>query len=296
MRTAPIALLDRQQLHLLAPLPDADESDEQQGDSATDLSSNATRVQRHLVERGASFFRDIQGATGLLGSQVEDALGELVSAGLATSDAYAGLRTLLTPRSRRHTERRRPRRGATGQGMEAAGRWSLLRASEQAEADEDARVEQQARCLLARYGVVFRKLLERETAPPWRLLLRAYRRLEARGEIRGGRFVDGFSGEQFAEPSAIKRLRAARKKETSPSLCSISAADPLNLVGIVLPGERIAAIAKNRILFRDGLPVAVLEKGEVRFVQEVAPEGRWDAHMALKKRQIPAQLRPYLSS
>ena len=180
--------------------------------------------------------------------------------------------------------------------MENAGRWSLVRPGRAAaEAIEPAHVEHVARLLLRRYGVIFRALLAREcNLPPWRELVRALFRLEARGEVRGGRFVAGFSGAQFAHPDAVSPLRRARRHEQTGELVSISAADPLNLLGIVLPGDRVPALADNRILLRDGVPVAVREKGEVRFLAEAAEAERWELRRVLLRREVPARLRAYL--
>jgi ATP-dependent helicase Lhr and Lhr-like helicase len=143
--------------------------------------------------------------------------------------------------------------------------------------------EHVARVLLRRYGVVFWKLLEREAPwlPSWRELLRVYHRLEARGEIRGGRFVEGLVGEQFALPEAIGLLRETRRRPASGAFVSISGADPLNLVGILTPGQKLAALTGNRLLYRDGLPVAVLAAGQVQFLQELDPAQEWEAHKAL---------------
>jgi ATP-dependent Lhr-like helicase len=144
-------------------------------------------------------------------------------------------------------------------------------------------LEHIARTLLARYGVVFWRLLEREAGalPPWRDLLRVYRRLESRGEIRGGRFVAGFSGEQYALPDAIGMLRTARRKPESGDLVSISGADPLNLIGTLTPGPKLAAFAGNRLLFRDGVPIAFLAGGEVEFTVEMDPARKWEARKVL---------------
>src|SRR4051812_44744747 len=140
-----------------------------------------------------------------------------------------------------------------------------------------------ARTLLARYGVVFWRLLEREAAwlPPWRELLQAYRRLESRGEIRAGRFVAGFSGEQFALPEAIGLLRAARKQRASDQVVSISGADPLNLVGILTPGPKLPALVGNRVLYRNGIPIAVLVAGGVRFMESLQKSTEWTIQNAL---------------
>jgi ATP-dependent helicase Lhr and Lhr-like helicase len=148
---------------------------------------------------------------------------------------------------------------------------------------------------LRRYGVIFRKLMDREGMTlPWRDLLRVLRRLEARGEIRGGRFVAGFAGEQFALSEAIAMLRTVRRTEPAGTLVSVSAADPLNLIGIVLPGSRLPVIPANRILYRDGLPIAILETGEVRFLVELEKAAEWKARTALIRRPVPPQLRAYL--
>src|SRR5262249_21215234 len=159
-------------------------------------------------------------------------------------------------------------------GLEDAGRWAIIRRGERATqtagASPDA-IEQVTWVLLRRYGVVFWRMLEREAQwlPPWRELLRSLRRLEARGEIRGGRFVAGFSGEQYALPEAIGALREARRKPLDGVLSVVCGADPLNLVGIVTPGARVAALSANRVAYRDGLPIAALVAGEVRFLEKL---------------------------
>jgi ATP-dependent Lhr-like helicase len=151
--------------------------------------------------------------------------------------------------------------------------------------------------LLRRYGVVFKRVLEREGFQlTWRELLRVYHRLEARGEIRGGRFVTGFSGEQFALPEAVGMMRAIRRTPSESSLISMSAADPLNLVGILTPGDKLPAYSGNRVLYRDGVPIATLESGEVRFVVELDPASRWQAKNALVRRAVSSPaLRSYLT-
>ncbi len=217
---------------------------------AGSLGSEAAAVREALAARGASFFHELVAATGLLPALVERGLAELAGAGVATADSFAGLRALLARQDKRRAL------------IETAGRWSLLVAPAQA---GDPDFEPIARTLLKRYGVVFRSMLQRETQlPPWRDLVRVYRRLEARGEIRGGRFVAGFGGEQFASADAVGRLRAVRKSEKTGELAVMSAADPLNLVGILTPEARVAAIHTNRLLLRDGLPIAALEGGELR--------------------------------
>ncbi len=250
LRTSPIALLMREHASHWGGAPHESDS----------LSSEATAVRDALARKGASFFHEIVATTGLLPAFVERGLAELAGAGIATADSFAGLRALLA--------RQDKRRGL----IEGAGRWALLVspaqpvAPAQAGAQSDAQsVEAIARALLKRYGVVFRSMLQRETnLPPWRDLVRAYRRLEARGEIRGGRFVSGFGGEQFASADAVGRLRAVRKMEKIDEAVVLSGADPLNLVGILTPEARVPAIYTNRVLLRDGLPIAALEGGELR--------------------------------
>jgi ATP-dependent Lhr-like helicase len=168
--------------------------------------------------------------------------------------------------------------------MDAAGRWALTRRREQTVPEKKTEaVEHIARALLKRYGVVFPKLLAQEAPwlPPWRELLRVYRRLEGRGEIRGGRFVAGFSGEQFALPDAVGALRAVRREAPSGVFLSISGSDPLNLSGIVTPGARLPAQSGNRLLYRDGLPVASLAGGKVEMFETLDPATEWQAKKAL---------------
>ena len=149
--------------------------------------------------------------------------------------------------------------------------------------------------LLRRYGVIFRRLLDREALlPPWRDVVAVLRRLEDRGEVRGGRFVDGFSGEQYALPEAVARLRAVRKRPVSGELVSVSAADPLNLFGIATLGERVTAHANNRLLYRDGEPLGVLEAGIPRMLQPLDPAAAWQARAALVRRVVPPRLKAYL--
>ena len=172
--------------------------------------------------------------------------------------------------------------------MEDAGRWSLVRRTAAAP-DGDA-IEHVARTLLRRYGVVFWRLIEREAAwlPPWRELLRVYRRLESRGEIRGGRFVAGFSGEQFALPDAIGMLREIRRQPDTDSWIAVSGSDPLNLAGILTPGPKIASLAGNLVLYRDGVPMASLATGEVSFFSELNPATEWRARQVLLRAAVRA--------
>jgi ATP-dependent Lhr-like helicase len=233
-----------------------------------DLSAIARDVLRHLERRGASFLPDIARAVGCLPAQAEEALWELVSRGLVTGDGIAGLRLLLKPQDeRRHPHRRlRALRGAMlRERLMPIGRWSLLRGDDAARLSRDQTIEAIARQVLRRYGVVTRELLARETrAPSWRELLRVYERLEARGEVRGGRFVAGFVGQQFALPEAVEALRAVRCKPGETEIVLVSAADPLNLVGILLPGPRLSPFSDKVIAYRAGIPIAVGDLGSVR--------------------------------
>ena len=224
------------------------------------LTEAAERVLTLLRARGASFFADLMSAAGLDADQLRTAIGTLVACGLVTSDGFSGLRALVWAARGRpsHHDRR----------SSFAGRWTAVDPDPDAGTREEA-VELQAWTLLRRYGVVFRRMLTRETnAAPWRELARVYRHLEARGEIRSGRFVTGMSGEQFALPGAVERLREVRRISTEGLLVTISAADPLNLTGIVTAGERIRTAGRNRIVYRDGVPLAVRE-GD--FTRELAP-------------------------
>ena len=233
---------------------------------------------------------------GLLRSQLEEAVAELVALGLVTSDSFGGLRALLVPSRDRRAHSRRNRRTHTFD-MEDAGRWSLVRRTA-AQAD-DGVIEHVARTLLRRYGVVFWRLIEREAAwlPPWRELLRVYRRLESRGEIRGGRFVAGFSGEQFALPDAIGKLRETRRQPNDDTWAAVSGSDPLNLAGILTPGPKIASLAGNRVLYRNGIPVAALAAGEVTFFNELDPATEWQARQLLLRAPVrPPAVAPEVSA
>jgi ATP-dependent helicase Lhr and Lhr-like helicase len=287
VRTTPITLLARRHVSFWTALA-------AKADTA-EPSPRAQQVVLFLHDQGASFFDEMVAGSRLLRSQLEAALAELVALGLVTCDSFAGLRALLVPSDRRQPfAGARRRRRTVAFGMEGAGRWSLVRRvpfPEPSIGDSPA-VEHLARTLLRRYGVVFWRLLEREAGwlPPWRDLLRVYRKLERRGEIRGGRFVAGFSGEQFALPDAVGALREARRKPACNALASVSGADPLNLVGILTPGPRLPALTGNRMLYRDGLPVALLAGGEVTFLEALEPAMEWQARMALLRSAMPTQL------
>ncbi|GGY30268.1 ATP-dependent DNA helicase [Rhodanobacter panaciterrae] len=288
VRSTPIVLLPRRDMAVWTSVSAGDDPQE------ILLSSRAQAVADALREQGALFFDELLDATRLLRTELEDALGELVAAGRVSADSFAGLRALLLPAAKRDGGRHRRLRRHQLNGIEDAGRWSLAKStppqpspasrggsSSTAAAvappparrgrlgggealDPDA-IEHIARTLLRRYGVVFWKLLEREAPwlPSWRELLRVYHRLEARGEIRGGRFVEGLVGEQFALPEAIAPLRAVRQRADDGELVCLSGCDPLNLVGTVLVGDKVPALAGSRVLYRDGAAIAALIGGKL---------------------------------
>ena len=286
VRTTPITLLARRHAQFWSSLSDRS--------NGMQPGARAQAVLDCLRAQGASFFDELVEASGLLRPQVEEALGELVALGLVTSDSFGGLRALLVP-----SDRRKPfgsGRGAAASELRHGGRRPLgAGAPSGTGADEPqakaARSTHVARTLLRRYGVVFWRLLAREAdwLPPWRDLLRVYRRLEARGEIRGGRFVAGFSGEQFALPEAVGLLREVRRRPASGECVSLSGADPLNLVGILTPGAKLAALTGNRLLFRDGVPVASLAGGDVQFLT-ARRATEWEARKTLLRSATPALL------
>ncbi|WP_179400983.1 DEAD/DEAH box helicase [Burkholderia guangdongensis] len=293
VKTTPIVLLPRRDLAAWQALRDPD--------AQPALSARATQVRDALAAHGAMFFDALVDALHLLPVELEQALGELVSAGLANADSFAGLRALLRPavkRSATYAPRTR-RGGALIGGMDDAGRWALVQRPAAPAAvdaptsrrgppatDPDA-LEHVAWTLLRRYGVVFWRLLEREAdwLPSWRELARVLQRLEARGEIRGGRFVAGLAGEQFALPEAIPVLREMRRQPGDGQFVCVSGADPLNLAGTLLSGDKVPALAGNRVLFRDGVPVASLVAGEFRYSADLSAAEREDARVRLARRR-----------
>ncbi|HEX9755169.1 MAG TPA: hypothetical protein VGA42_05650, partial [Gemmatimonadales bacterium] len=286
IRTTPIALFPREHEDVWLGLG-AERSTDQ-------VSTQARAVLDVLERRGASFFPELVSGSGLLVTQVEQALAELAALGVVTSDSFAGLRALLTPSARRKPLADGVRRRRTVSfGIEAAGRWSII--DDRSSMSDGEAVACYARALLSRYGVVFNRLLARESIRvPWRELLYVYRRLEARGEIRGGRFVAGVTGEQFALPEAVAKLRAVRRAPKTGRLVSLSAADPLNLLGTVIPGERVPALAGNRIVLEDGVPMAVLEAGQVRPLASYGPDRALGIERALARRHVSPALRAHL--
>ncbi|MCP3712109.1 DEAD/DEAH box helicase [Paraburkholderia sp. CNPSo 3274] len=338
VRSTPVVLLARRELARWMALVETP--------GTAGLSARAQRVYEALLRHGAMFFDELAADAHLLGVELENALGELVAAGLVNADSFAGLRALVKPAAQRsaHHGRRRPRGfGPLAGGMADAGRWATLRrvalangladklAAPLANLDDEAALvaaesaisnsgvaagprsralararqttastarrapadpdllEHVAKVLLRRYGVVSWHLLGREAAwlPPWRDLLRVLHRMEARGEVRGGRFVTGISGEQFALPEAVALLRDVRRRAAAQgeggALVCMSAADPLNLVGTLLPGEKVPALAGNRIVFRDGMPAATLVAGRFGFLGDFDESMRAELRARLAK-------------
>lgn len=273
-RVSPIALARRTNLGwLLAP------------DRETSIGSarwDAQGVYDALGKHGALFFNDLLAATSLLPSQLEDALRELAALGAVTSDGFAAIRAISV--KSKHTEARRSRRAHRPRrsvGYSQGGRWSRFPPFVQP-VESGKRAEEWAWLLLRRYGVIFRDLLGRESlAPTWGELARVYRRLEMRGEIRGGRFVSGVGGEQFALPEAVEQLRKLRDEPEKDSWSVMSAVDPLNLVGIITVGMRVPALRSNRIAFLNGRAIASREARNIRWLVDVDDAMRMKAERLL---------------
>jgi ATP-dependent helicase Lhr and Lhr-like helicase len=290
VRSTPITLLARRSVKVWSAFAQAHDP--------ARLTTRARAVTEYLGAHGASFFDEIAESVGMLPVEAEEALAELVALGVVNSDSFGGLRALLVPagqRGRAVGRAGRRKRQMALFAMADAGRWALVRRpAELAEGPDEAAVEYVVRALFKRWGVIFWKLLTREAAwlPPWREIVRCCRRLEARGEIRGGRFIAGFSGEQFAAPEAVTPLREARRRRDAGQYVSLSGADPLNLLGILTPGARLPALAGNRLLYRDGLPIATYAAGEVQFLEKLTPKDEWEARNAVLRRHVPAALVP----
>jgi ATP-dependent helicase Lhr and Lhr-like helicase len=241
------------------------------------VGGHLTRTLDHLQTYGASFAHDLASACGITLEEVHAALADLVALGLVSSDGAAGLRRIIGATS-----------WTTGPHRAGAdGRWFAIKQAAPANRTQD--VETLAWTLLRRYGVVFRRVLAREASGvPWRELVSVYRRLEARGEIRGGRFVSAMSGEQFALPEAVERLRELRRSGPDETLIAISAADPLNFTGVITPGDRIRAIAASRIVYRNGVPIAAMEGDMLkRLTKDVDPEVAAEAAAIAAGRRVP---------
>lgn len=308
IKTTPITLSSRTMMQIWQQLAVSGERD------SPDLSANAARVQEDLKQHGASFFAEIRQRTGLLASQLEQALSELVAAGLLTSDGFTGLRALLTPDARKPAlngnaaKGRGARSRKSGFSVEDAGRWSLLRRptiNELSEEDMESLVD----VCLQRWGVLSRQILQREnTMPAWRDLLPVLRRRELRGTLRGGRFIEGLGGEQFTLPDTVAPLREqARKlresmssevgqnKWESAAYVSLTAVDPVNHLPLFLPDVKLARSSRNRVLYKNGIPIAVLDGNTVRFLRDVPAEHQWALEQLLRRQDVNPRLRAYLA-
>jgi ATP-dependent Lhr-like helicase len=282
--TTPVALFLREHAELWQTVGHTSDDDCRVAIESS-LSTAARSVLETLSAKGASFLRDLVVA-------VDDeaeclaAIGELVAVGMVASDGFAGLRAIVKAAT--------GRRPVNGGAAHAAGRWSRLETNP-GTVPREAAIEAQAWSLLHRYGVMFHRLLARETnAVSWRELARVYRRLEARGQVRGGRFVSGMSGEQFALPEAVAQLREVRRTPINGRLLVIGAADPLNLTGTITTGERVRAVASSRVAYRDGVPIAALEGEYVRPLVELEGIRDVDFSSALTGRQLRSIVSGYV--
>ena len=289
VKSTPIALIDRTNSFLWKTIS-FKKSVEQE------FSSTTESVYQDLMQNGASFFDDLVQRTKLLKAQVEKSLAELTYYGLVSSDSYTGLRALLTPEYNKPSENGRRRRKASF-GIEHSGRWEINKFDD---FDEKVKLnfeylEKLVFIYLKRYGVIFRNVLEKESlVPPWRVLIRVLKRLEMQGKLRGGRFIAGVSGEQFAKVETIDQLRKVRKEKKNEDLIVLSAADPINLLGTVILTAKIQHHTNNRILFRDGLPIVLLQGKKFDWLVDLSSEQKWEYQKIITERSFPQKLRYYL--
>jgi len=283
LRTTPIAFCTRRQLRVWQTQGNAPEH---QG-----LSGSAKSIIDCMNDNGSLFFDELTEISGLLPTQAEKALAELVARGWVYSDGFSGLRGLLVPEQRRQKYRH------YRFGLDEAGRWNLVHASmslETATSLQESVIDGFVRTLLKRYGVLFKALLDNETLmPPWMALLPQLRRMENRGEVRGGRFVAGTFGEQFALPEAIEGLKRAQSSESEDELVVLSACDPLCLQGIVSPGSRIPRVPGNRVLYRGGVAIGHRIGKEIELGETSGPDA-WNLRSLLIRNQGPPTLKAYL--
>ena len=304
VKSTPVSLLTRINQDIWKVLAEAQTADNQ----AQWLSDSANRIESDLLEFGASFLDQIQGRTDLCKSQLEGGLAELVSLGRVCSDSFTGLRALLTPHQHRSSVSSKGSRTAMF-GVEDAGRWSLLQTFSGANEQHyprsevglnEEQMERLAIIYLQRWGIVFRALIEKESlSPPWRKLLAVYRRMELKGAIRGGRFISGVGGEQFAFAETIdglRKLKRAREASASAPYYCLSATDPANLINLILPTRKLARVAGNRVLFQGGVPIALMESGKSHFLRQMGEEDRWEAQQMLTKKVFPPRLKSYLGT
>lgn len=272
-RMVPLSLALRDDLPWLLPQDRADTSAVTRG--------NAAQVLAALSQRGALFFRELQTLTQLLPAHLEEALRELAALGLATADAFAAVRAIVLP-NRQATRPRRHDRSRMHRTATPIGRWSCFPGLV-GDCEREEAIERWCRLLLARYGVVFRELLTREAAaPPWYELVIRLRRMELRGEVRGGRFVSGVAGEQYATQSAVGAIREMRDRPDDAHWLVISAADPLNLIGVITDGPRIPATHKNRLILQNGRCIAFQQAGEIQFTCPVESAVEQEMRHALR--------------
>ena len=297
IKTTPITMALRSNLDIWQALAGAQTDNHEPIEPGAD----ARRVEQDLESHGASFFDQIQTRTGLLRTQLEQGLAELVSLGRVCSDSYVGLRALLLPEHKKSGGRRR--RKLTF-GVEDAGRWSLLETFRQPSGPAPAKHRQQAwnaldedqlqRLLdvyLDRWGVICRSLIAREAlAPPWRVLLALLRKQELRGKLRGGRFVAGLQGEQFARTETVDELRKFGREQRPNRHFVLTAADPVNLLHLLMPERSLPRLTRNRVLYRGGVPLAALIAGEISFLGEVAAEDQWKLRQMIVSGAAPASL------
>ena len=305
VKSTPIAMMRRDNLDIWQALAASQVGEEEQQIG----SSGAQRIESDLRQHGASFFDQIQSHTGLLKAQLEEGLAELVSLGRVCSDSYTGLRALLTPNHKKPSSHKRRGRKAMF-GVEDAGRWSVLETFQQQTAEQQSnrhwdvldeeQLERLITIYLERWGVVFRGILDKELlAPPWRVLLPVLRRLELRGALRGGRFINGVGGEQFAfteTVDALRKFKRSRESATTSNYYSLAATDPLNLLNFILPGRKLPRLSKNRVLYRGGVPIAVMESEETHFLRSVEAEEQWQLQQMLTRKTFPPRLKSYLGS
>ena len=297
IKTTPITMAMRSNLDIWQALAGAQTENQEPIEPGAD----ARRVEQDLESHGASFFDQIHTRTGLLRTQLEQGLAELVSLGRVCSDSYVGLRALLLPEHKKSGGRRR--RKLTF-GVEDAGRWSLLENFRQPSGPAPAKHRQQAwnaldedqlqRLLdvyLDRWGVICRSLIAREAlAPPWRVLLALLRKQELRGKLRGGRFVAGLQGEQFARTETVDELRKFGREQRPNRHFVLTAADPVNLLHLLMPERSLPRLTRNRVLYRGGVPLAALIAGEISFLGEVAAEDQWKLRQMIVSGAAPASL------
>lgn len=309
VKSTPITLLRRSNLDIWKALARSQVPEEQQ----VDLSGSASKIADDLQNNGASFYDEIQRRTGLLRTQMEEGLAELVAQGQLSSDSFTGLRALLTPNHKKPGSHRRRGRSSMF-GVEDAGRWSLLdtfqasavaptAASRHWQVLDEEQLERLITVYLHRWGVLFRGILDKEmAAPPWRILLARLRRMELQGILRGGRFIAGVGGEQFAFAETVDELRKFKRsneagagQSRSEYFC-VAATDPVNLINFILPGRKLPRLSRNRVLYRGGVPIAVMESGEVHYLKQATAEEQWQWQQMLMKRVYPPRLRNYLGT